>query len=258
MCTLTWLNRDDGYTLLFNRDELKTRQRAIPPEVYRAENGIEYLAPIDTDGGGTWLATNSCGVTICLLNDYRAPEPKIARESIHSRGEVVTRLAGSANCADAEKALKALSLKNYRGFRVVVFAETVHQWRWDTEQLHQMSALETRNPITSSSFDEVNVQKTRRSFYSSFGDMQNLEDLISFHSSHIDDDLCEVSGEPIAVSSVCMHRRYSQTVSQCLVNVCGKQVEIIYTDGAPCETAANTPVTLDRTDSVKKLSAIGL
>lgn len=257
MCTLTWLDNEDGYTLLFNRDELKTRQRAISPRIYQAKNGTEFLAPIDTDGGGTWLAVNAHGVTICLLNDYRAPEPKIARENILSRGAVVTGLAGVSSNTEAEKALKALDLHNYRGFRLVVFAEEVHQWRWDTRQLSKLTALETRCPITSSSFDEVNVQKTRRAFYSSFGNMKNLEDLLSFHSSHIDDDLCKESGEPIAVSSVCMHRRYSQTVSQCQVNVGKKQVEIIYTDGAPCETRPNAAVVLGRIQSEKKVSALG-
>ena len=257
MCTLTWLRNHDGYTLVFNRDELKTRQRALAPETYRAANGVAYLAPIDTDAGGTWLATNELGITICLLNDYSSPEPKVAQELIQSRGEVVTMLAGTGGLEEVEHMLSSLNLKSYRGFRVVAFADGVHQWRWNTQALEKLCAKQTRNPITSSSFDEADVQKTRRAYYSAFGESKNLEDLLNFHSSHIDDDLCDVSSEPLAVSSVCMHRRYSQTVSQCLVKVCEKQVEIIYTDGAPCATKANPPVFLERVATIKKMSAIG-
>jgi len=197
-------------------------------------------------------------VTICLLNDYRAGMPQVAEDKIRSRGEVVTRLAGIENIAQVEPALHALNLNLYRGFRIVVFADNgVHQWRWNATRLEKLCAKETRNPITSSSFDEENVQRTRRVFYSSYGDTSNLDDLLEFHSAHIDDDLCNISSEPLAVSSVCMHRRYSQTVSQCLVRVDDGHVEIIYTDGAPCEAKANDAVRLTRMESISAESALG-
>lgn len=247
MCTLTWFYREDGsYHLLFNRDELKTRQRAEPPRLHVAENGMEYLAPIDADAGGTWLAVNSAGVTVCLLNDYRAPDPEIAADQIHSRGEVVAKIAG---CSDADEAFSLLSdmpLAHYRGFRLVVFCGKVRKWRWDTRELVELGDEVIRNPITSSSYDEVNVQRTRAAFFDSLEGPTNLDKLQFFHSAHIDDDLCEVSGEAVAVSSVCMHRQYAETVSQCEVGVDGDAVSIAYTDGAPCKTAAGAPVLLPR------------
>lgn len=257
MCTLTWLMNEDGYTLLFNRDELKTRQRAIPPAVHLAENKVEYLAPIDADAGGTWLAANAYGVTICLLNDYRAKEPTVEADQIRSRGNVVAKLAGMESVSEIEAGLRALNLSLYRGFRLVVFADRgVHQWRWNARQLEKLDARENRNPITSSSFDEDNVQRTRRLFYSSYGETSNLEDLLEFHSSHIDDDLCNISSEPLAVSSVCMHRRHSQTVSQCMVCVSEKGIDITYTDGAPCETKPSEGVCLARISSMDKRRAL--
>jgi len=257
MCTLTWLFQKDGYTLLFNRDELKTRKRALPPAIYKADNGVSYLAPIDTDAGGTWLASNAFGITICLLNNYRASEPA-SLDAIRSRGEVVKQLSGVDSLQAAEKQLAKMSLTNYRGFRLVIFSNGVSQWSWDTKALKKMSDAETKNPITSSSFDEVNVQKTRRSFFAAFGENHNVDDLLHFHSLHIDDELCDVSGEPIAVSSVCMHRQLSQTVSQCKVEVTEKSTTMTYTDGAPCVTKSSTPVSLikhsrfkDRLDGLK-------
>lgn len=250
MCTLTWRCLENGsYRLLFNRDELKTRKQAEPPSLHQAENGVQYLAPIDTDAGGTWLATNSLGVTVCLLNDYRAPEPSIPAEQIRSRGEVVSRLAGCSGADCVRRELEQLDLNKYRGFRVVVFAGEVRKWRWDTMTLFELGGDEIRAPITSSSYDEVNVQKTRAAFFNSLEDSDDLTKLLHFHSAHIDDDQCEVSGEPVAVSSVCMHRQHSKTVSQCLVSVDANAVSITYTDGAPCTQLPNAPVYLARTDA---------
>ena len=247
MCTLTWLHEPDGgYQLLFNRDELKTRQRAELPRVHCAANGVEYIAPIDTDAGGTWIAVNTFGVTICLLNDYRAPDPDIPAHLIRSRGEVVAKLGGCDSADTVRQALENLTLQNYRGLRLVVFADDLRMWRWDTKNLLEVDGKEIVNPITSSSYDEVNVQKTRAAFFNSLDGENTIEKLLHFHSAHIDDELCEISGEAVAVSSVCMHRTYSNTVSQCHVAVRHDAVSMAYTDGAPCQTRPGAPLVLPR------------
>ncbi len=83
MCTVSWLADHDGYCLLFNRDEKRTRGVAQPPQIYLRDQ-VRFVAPIGADGGGTWLASNEYGVTICLLNAYpkqgmrEGPAPAIA------------------------------------------------------------------------------------------------------------------------------------------------------------------------------------
>src|SRR5271166_4355031 len=67
MCTASWIFDDSGYRLFFNRDEKLTRKRAMPPG-FAAQNGVRFLAPVDGDFGGTWIATNEFGVSVCLLN----------------------------------------------------------------------------------------------------------------------------------------------------------------------------------------------
>ncbi|NUO80759.1 NRDE family protein [candidate division KSB1 bacterium] len=69
MCTVTWLQRHEGYEVFCNRDELKTRKPALPPRLAEC-NGVRYLAPIDNDGGGSWLGVNEFGVSLCLVNHY--------------------------------------------------------------------------------------------------------------------------------------------------------------------------------------------
>jgi hypothetical protein len=56
MCTVSWWREPDSYTVFFNRDELKTRSRALPPTIQQ-QNGVRYIAPTDADGGGTWLGS---------------------------------------------------------------------------------------------------------------------------------------------------------------------------------------------------------
>ena len=38
------------------------------PPVLAARDGVRFLAPVDGDFGGTWIATNEFGVSVCLLN----------------------------------------------------------------------------------------------------------------------------------------------------------------------------------------------
>ncbi|MBT8139048.1 MAG: NRDE family protein [Gammaproteobacteria bacterium] len=243
MCTLTWRynNSGEGYAVFFNRDELKTRKRALPPTLKQATNGVSYLAPTDADAGGTWLAVNQYGLTICLLNNYAAPEPQ--HSDIVSRGEVVTSLAGCNSIEALEQGLRGLPLTQYRGFELVVFGGRVDHWRWDTLKLERLPA---EMPITSSSYETGTVQDVRREFFERVGAEANLDSLAEFHCCHLDHELHEVSGQPLAVSSVCMHREFAQTVSQCFVQVRQDQVSISYTDGPPCENKAAAPVLMQR------------
>ncbi len=63
-----------GYRLWFNRDELRSRGPEVPPRVEQTPEGMRYIAPSDSDAGGTWIAVNELGITVCLLNGYRAPQ----------------------------------------------------------------------------------------------------------------------------------------------------------------------------------------
>ena len=89
MCTVTWIRplEAEGYDLLFNRDESLTRGPELGPEPSR-QGGTTFLAPRDSDQGGTWLAVNDHGLTVCLLNGY-VPSRGQAPPSWRSRGLLV-------------------------------------------------------------------------------------------------------------------------------------------------------------------------
>jgi hypothetical protein len=243
MCTLTWLFNDDaqGYSLFFNRDELKTRKRALPPQMQQTKNGVSFLAPTDADAGGTWLAVNQYGLTICLLNNYASIDPD--NRVFKSRGEIVVALIDSHSIASVEEKLLAMDLSFYRGFQVVIFQHEVKEFSWDDVSLTQ---LIPKVPVTSSSYDPEAVCHNRQQYFQSMTTPIDLNSLSAFHQSHINEDMVLIEGKPDYIDSVCMHRALSKTVSQCSVHVCADQVSIAYSDGSPCEVSVGVPIILQR------------
>ena len=67
MCTVSWVHQPGGYHLLSNRDEKRTRGTASAPALVE-RGGVRFIAPIDADFGGTWIAANEFGISLCLLN----------------------------------------------------------------------------------------------------------------------------------------------------------------------------------------------
>lgn len=243
MCTLTWLfnNDSESYTLFFNRDELRTRKRALPPSLQQTHSGVNFLAPIDADAGGTWLAVNQYGLTICLLNNYMAKDPD--GHTFKSRGEIVLALIDCHSIKAVEEKLLAMNLSCYRGFQVVIFQHEVKQFSWDNINLTQ---LIPKIPVTSSSYDSEAVCRHRQQYFHSLDARNSLDSLSEFHRSHINADMTLIDVKSEFIDSVCMHREFSKTVSQCSVQVNAQQVSIAYSDGSPCETRIGVPVVLQR------------
>ena len=75
MCTVSWLYHPGGYQLFCNRDEKHHRLPALPP-LSCVHRGMQYVAPVDGDAGGTWLAVNEAGLTLCLLNGNTPAPPE--------------------------------------------------------------------------------------------------------------------------------------------------------------------------------------
>ncbi|MCU0794165.1 MAG: NRDE family protein [Opitutaceae bacterium] len=146
MCTVTWTARpDDGYQLLFSRDEQRTRPAASPPRV-TAHAGFSLLAPHDPTGGGTWIFANGHGLTACVLNFYDAPAPP-------------------APPAD--------------GLLAISPSARALAWTWDGRQLTPRAAP-TPGFITTSSFDASRVVPARHAAYAAWRE-EAAQDLPAFH-----------------------------------------------------------------------------
>ena len=111
MCTVSWLHESDRYQLLCNRDEQRSRVAAHPPRIDSCD-GVRFIAPYDPVGGGTWIAANEFGVTLCLLNANGVRKP-------NSRGQVIPQLISEKNTGDLRDRLEALDLGSTSPFTLV-------------------------------------------------------------------------------------------------------------------------------------------
>lgn len=233
MCTMTWMFRDDGYELFFNRDEVRTRLLAFPPEV-RTVDKVSFIAPIDADAGGTWMGVNQFGLSVCLLNGYGR---KISGQTDYtSRGLLVMSLLDCADRRMVESRLEALDMAVYRPFTLVALepGKTIMAWVWDGVDLHMDEDISC--PLISSSFRFSAVAEHRRWLFDELGS-RSSKALTDFHRSHVPE---------AGPFSVCMHRDDAQTVSLCRVVVTSKDINFHYAPGPPCQTDFLPPLSLPR------------
>ena len=115
MCTISWIHDKDGYQLLCNRDEKLTRKSALEPRL-AVRNGTRFLAPVDGDFGGTWIATNEFGVSVCLLNGANLTGSEIhAATPGRSRGLLLLDLISLPSVAAMSDPGSTVVLGNGRG-----------------------------------------------------------------------------------------------------------------------------------------------
>lgn len=233
MCTMTWMFRNDGYELFFNRDEAHTRLLAFPPEV-RTVEGVSFIAPIDADAGGTWMGVNQFGLSVCLLNGYGRKTP--GKMDYTSRGLLVLSLL---DCTDQQAIglrIAALNMVEYKPFTLVAFEpeKSVKTWAWNGTDLRVKE--EVCCPLISSSFRLTAVADHRRHLFDALRS-HSAKALTDFHRSHVPE---------AGPFSVCMHRDDAQTVSLSRVAVTSTDVDFHYVPGPPCQTNFLPPLFLPR------------
>jgi hypothetical protein len=237
---VTWLRREGGYELLFNRDELKSRAEALPPRPAETD-GVRWIAPVDPDGGGTWLATSERGLTIGVLNGRRVPDDP-SREWT-TRGRLAPALVSSRDLAALAARLRGRDLARFRPFRLVAItpAEPATVAEWDGAELSVDAGAEGRVPFVSAAIDESVVGAARRAEYTRVvgGDGATLERLLAFHRS------APGGAGPCTVS---MERPEAATRSLTHVSVDAEAVIQRYHPGRPDLGARALVVTLARAE----------
>ena len=162
MCTLSWQYSQDGLDLFFNRDESLQRPEAGPP-VVECRDGVKTVMPKDPLGGGTWIAANSQGLIIALLNNYRYPSRVPAGQST-SRGLLVRRLSSARTVSDVRASLWHENLFQYPPFILLAFNDEPcgpFQWEW-TGQTHKETRDLADVTVSSSSLLPQFVPALRR------------------------------------------------------------------------------------------------
>jgi len=117
MCTLSVIQTADGFRVVHNRDELRSRAEGEPP-AWRGVAGANgrgggwrAIYPVDPAAGGTWVAARDDGVVYAILN----VNPSAAGEGSVSRGRVILDLLGRP----ADAPLRHPESDRMRSYRVV-------------------------------------------------------------------------------------------------------------------------------------------
>ncbi len=227
MCTLTVITRNNGYYLAMNRDEQITRGDALPPATVDV-GGTTAIYPRD-GAGGTWVAANSHGIALALLNWNDVPQP--TTDKARSRGNVIPSLVTSTSFDQTEETLQKLDLQGIWPFRLVaVFPaeEKIGEWRWNQQQLEsQVHDWKPRHWFSSSLSDERAERERGAVCQAAWeeADAGSLPWLRRLHASHAN------GAGPF---SLCVHRENVQTLSYTEISCRPKKIECVYVGASPC------------------------
>jgi len=228
MCTLTLIPKEDGFLAGMNRDELLTRETALPPEVF-VRNGVHTLYPREPNGG-TWIACNERRTLFALLN-LSSADRAASTKAKKSRGTIIPELAQQEDSGGASQALEEFSLADVLPFRLIgVFAKekSVLEWRWDGEELRAFRRSWVARHWFSSSLSDRLAEEGRNAACSKAWQEPGAggaEWLRRLHQSHVP------APGPF---SVCVHRVDAATVSYTEVRCAGTQISMSYVQGNPC------------------------
>ena len=156
MCTVSWIHQGSGYQLLCNRDERRTRRPASPPRLLTRHN-VRFVAPIDGDFGGTWLAVNEFGLSLVLLNRAPSSAAKL------SRGLLLMNLIPSPTLSEIAEHITTTDLSDFAAFTLAAFQPSLPAalFHWDGRGLTAVLGGDRYVPLVSSSFDPERVEPER-------------------------------------------------------------------------------------------------
>lgn len=244
MCTVSWLHGTEGYQLLCNRDERTTRRQAKQPRL-QVRDGVRYLAPLDPDRGGTWLAVNEFGLCVALLNGavlHAIPDQAGLNADAISRGLLIPELITSTTGADVMQRLGRMPLQRFPAFTMVVLEPLgpALAAEWSGSEFTVLPDADRHMPLISSSVQQEAAREFRqRDLQRRIGQVGQLSSAVlwEFHESH---------GPGPGALSTCMHRADAQTVSFSWVQVGQGSVDFFYSPGAPCQMKPGVQQSLER------------
>jgi hypothetical protein len=218
-----------GYCLAMNRDEKRTRAEGLPP-AQRKIDDHDVLCPSEP-GGGTWIALNSTGVSLALINWYSVGQQ--AKTDTLSRGGVIPSVITDKAEQSVDAGLNNLPLDRINPFRLIgVFpsSQEVFEWRWDLKQLVRNNHLWRLQQWVSSGFDEPRAQEVRGRAFERAQRQKTAGSLVwlrRLHCSHWPQE---------GPFSTCMHREDAVTVSYAEVSVLKNRARMWHVRGSPCSS----------------------
>jgi hypothetical protein len=239
VCTASWLTRSGALSLFFNRDELRNREAARPPERF-ATDGVSWLAPVDGRAGGTWIAAADSGLALALLNRSEGTPPARAR----SRGVLIPRLIAAGAPDELAGRLTAATLDHYPPFRLLALwheAERGLVAAWDGHQLDLDETDAALGLLCSSGLGDERAARERGRVWARLRAERPAWDPAAHRDFHRDH-----RPEPSAWS-VCVHRDDARSVSFTEIEIEPRRVTLRYQGSPPCEDGRVHVATLART-----------
>ncbi len=226
-----------------NRDERHTRERSLPPQVFG--NAIYPSEP----NGGTWLAVNTSGLTLALLN--RNVEG-IMPARLRGRGELIPALISSTSLPEIYRRLIGFDFKGMLPCRLIAISPAereICEWHCTPAARVSYPSFEWK-PMHwySSGMSDFEAQKQRNGVVQAAWkqpDAGSLDWLRNLHRSH----------EPKrGAFSMCVHRDDASTVSYSEISFDEQQISFHYAAGSPCETTGfDTVVSLPVSTAVPSM-----
>ncbi|MCC5848440.1 MAG: NRDE family protein [Verrucomicrobia bacterium] len=227
MCTLSRALLPDGVEIFFNRDEQRSRPKALPPTT--DANGI--LAPMDPQGGGPWIFAKPNGICGALLNAYHLKPLPVPSDGFRSRGLLMRDLAEVITADNVMQVLgEMLTRHPYPPFFFArITRQNIRAWHWNGEKLADKPLAFPM--LTTSAFKpEIIVPLRIRRYCGCTAIPENPEvpELERFHNWH-EPEMPEVS--------TLMSRADARTVSFTRVSIReGESPRMVYTDNSPQQT----------------------
>jgi len=227
MCTLTFIPKPHGYLLGMNRDEQLTREIALAPVAVNLP--VVHAAYPHENSGGTWIGSNSAGITFSLLNQNCGPQTPTKERS---RGEIIPALIGCSQFSEAMRHFQQLDLRGLLPFVLVgIFPaeQIISQCQWDGNEVKCMRiGWDARHWFSSGVSDEMARKVRGGTCYEAWRrrDAGSAEWLRGLHAAH----------SPVRGSfSICVHRPDAATVSYTEVAFTGGNLSMRYHAGHSCQ-----------------------
>lgn len=188
MCMLTVYRAPEEIVATMNRDEALTRGPELPPRIHNSGSGPAWMAPHDSDRGGTWMGANAHGVIVCLLNAYLPGESLLPDSTgdFPSRGEIIPLLL---EVGDGPAVLSWLMNKfrpeAYPSFTLLVITqEKSVSYEWLRQGVPELSEFNTEWIIRSSAgWDSEEIRLWREDRFAEWqaAGCEKLDTLPAFH-----------------------------------------------------------------------------
>lgn len=166
MCTVTIHRTTESVLVTMNRDEARFRAPEKPPQILYDAHSRPWMAPIDSQAGGTWFGANERALQACLLNRY-LPADALKLDGLGqppSRGRIIGELLARGPEREAFAWLhEVFDPKPYPSFWLLVIgSQNTHSFAWNGQMLELGIHDEPWSLFSSSSWRTDEVLTYRR------------------------------------------------------------------------------------------------